>query len=141
MQSMNGVVLGALLLAAFLAVLAVMLWKNAGARRVAGEVVYVIEDAVEFISAEFGDDATLAPADVRRILEWEVHFLQMQARSAHRAGGGDIIAGGTDQAVEYIQAQAAAKQQAVHSTDQIRSVLAGEASYLVSIGAVGEVAT
>lgn len=140
MSGTTALVFGALLLALFLGVLAVMVWRNARARSVPAGVVYVLEDAVAFVAGRLGE-VGLSRTDVRRILEWEVYFLQMQARRAYRAGGGDIIAGGTDQAVEYIQAQTAAKQQAHYTEDQVRAVLAGEAAYLQSIGAVGEVAT
>ena len=141
MSGATAVVFGALLLAAFLGVLAVMFWKNAGARRVPVGAVYVLDDAVGFVVGNLGDETDLSRSDVRRILEWEVFYLQMRAREAHRQGGGDIVAGGTDQAVEYIQAKAEAKQQAVYSDEQVRAVLRGEAEYLKSIGAVGEVVT
>lgn len=138
---MTGLVLGSLLLAFFLGVLAVMIWRNARSKRVPGEVVYVLDDAVVYVLDFLGAASDLKERDVRRILEWEVHHLQMRARKGHRAGGTDIIAGGTDQAVEYIRQHAETKQQAVYSEEQIRSVLSGEAAYLVSIGAVGEVVT
>ncbi len=141
MSESTAVAFGALLVALFLGVLAVMLWRNARVRTVPADAVYVIEDAVGFVSAQLPDGLSLERSDVRRILEWEVHFLQMQARRAHRSGGGDIVAGGTDQAVEYIQAQAAAKQDVEYEELQIRTVLAGEATYLQAIGAVGEVVT
>ncbi len=140
MSGTTALAFGALLFALFLGVLAVMVWRNARVRRIPPGVVYVLEDAVAFVVGRLGE-VGLSRTDVRRILEWEVYYLQMQARRAHRAGGGDIIAGGTDQAVEYIQAQTAAKQQAQYTEDQVRAVLAGEAAYLQSIGAVGEVAT
>ena len=141
MSGATAVVFGALLLAAFLGVLAVMFWKNAGARRVPVGAVYVLDDAVGFVVGNLGGETDLSRSDVRRILEWEVFYLQIRARKAHRQGGGDIVAGGTDQAVEYIQAKAEAKQQAVYSDEQVRAVLRGEAEYLKSIGAVGEVVT
>lgn len=141
MSGLTAVTFGALLLAVFIAVLAVMLWRNGRVRRIPGEVVYVIEDAVGFVAAGLSEEASLGRADIRRILEWEVRFLQMAGRMAHKIGGGDIVAGGTDQAVEYIQTNAAAKQQVEYNDDQIRAVLAGEAGYLQSIGAVGEVVT
>jgi hypothetical protein len=141
MSGLTGVALGALLLAVFLGVLGVMVWRNARERRIPAAPVYVIEDAAGFVAALLDGETALGRADIRRILEWEVYFLQMQARRSHRLGGGDIVAGGTDQAVEYIQVQAAAKQQVAYSEDHIRAVLAGEAAYLKSIGAVGEVVT
>ena len=141
MSGATAVVFGALLLAAFLGVLAVMFWKNAGARRVLASAVYVLDDAVGFVVGGLEEELDLRRSDVRRILEWEVYYLQMRARKAHRQGGGDIVAGGTDQAVEYIQAKAESKQQATYSDEQIRAVLHGEAEYLKSIGAVGEVVT
>ena len=141
MSESTAVVFGALLLALFLGILAIMLWRNARTRYVPLDSVYVIDDAVGFVSEQLSDEVSLTRRDVRRILEWEVYFLQMQARKAHRSGGGDIVAGGTDQAVEYIQAQAAAKQNVEYEERQIRAVLSGEAAYLQAIGAVGEVVT
>ena len=141
MSESTAVVFGALLLALFLGILAIMLWRNARTRYVPLDSVYVIDDAVGFVSEQLSDEVSLTRRDVRRILEWEVYFLQMQARKAHRSGGGDIVAGGTDQAVEYIQVQAAAKQNVEYEERQIRAVLSGEAAYLQAIGAVGEVVT
>ncbi|MFW2338858.1 MAG: hypothetical protein ACN4GK_02310 [Acidimicrobiia bacterium] len=141
MSGATAVLFGALLLAAFLGVLAVMFWKNAGARRLQPGPIYVLDDAVGFVTGELGEEIELRRSDVRCILEWEVFYLQMRARKAHRQGGGDIVAGGTDQAVGYIQAKAEAKQQVTYSDAQIRAVLQGEAEYLKSIGAVGEVVT
>jgi hypothetical protein len=141
MSSAAAIAFGVLLFAVFLGILALMLWRNARIRQVPAEIVYVIEDAVGFVVGRLDPGLSLGRRDVRRILEWEVYSLQMQARKAHRAGGGDIVAGGTDQAVEYIQAQTELKQQSQYTDEQVRAVLSGEADYLRSIGAVGEVVT
>ena len=141
MSSATAIVFSISLLALFIGLVAVMLWRNSQIRHVPTDAVYVIEDATGFVAARLDPALSLTRRDVRRILEWEIYFLQMQARQAHRHGGGDIVAGGSDQAVEYIQTQAAAKQQAEYRAEQIRGVLAEEVAYLQSIGAVGEVVT
>jgi hypothetical protein len=138
MSGVTAVALGAILFAVFLGIVAVMVWQEAQKRRVAAEPVYVLEDAVSFVTALLDGSHELRTGDVRRILEWEVHYLQLRARGGAKRGGIDVIAGGTDQAVEYIRERTLAKQGKEYSEDQVRAVLAGEAAYLRSIGAVGE---
>jgi len=129
----------ALLLAVFLVVIAAMVWQEAKRRSVPGELVYSVDDAVRY-ALENLDGAVrgrLGKAGVRRILEWEVHYLQ---GLADRKGAREVtvVAGGHGPAVEYIAEQIEVRHGITYDAADIRAVLAGEARYLVTIGAVGE---
>lgn len=129
---------GALLLALFLLIASIMLWQQAKARGYEEGPVYVVEDAISFAYDRLSDEvrSRLTKRDVRRIFEWEVYYLQGLAD--RKATELEVVAGGADQAITYIRSQIEAKHGAVHSEDDIRSVLELEAKYLDSIGAIGE---
>lgn len=129
---------GALLLALFLLIASIMLWQQAKARGYEEGPVYIVEDAISFAYERLTEDvrSRLSRRDVRRIFEWEVYYLQGLAD--RKATDLEVVAGGADQAIAYIGSQIEAKHGAIHSEDDIRSVLELEALYLDSIGAVGE---
>lgn len=127
-----------LLLAVVLVVAAFILWQEAKRRATAGEVTYVIEDAVDYISqALAGEDSGLGRADVKRIIEYEVFYLQGLAQ-AQRWKPVETVAGGYRPAVAYIAAEIDERHGVSYSPEQIEAVLILEAAYLHSIGAVGE---
>lgn len=129
----------ALLAAVFLLIVAAMLWQEAKARSMPGDPVYVVEDAVAFITARLEGDATerLRTADVRRVIEWEVYYLQGLAQE-NRRNPVDTIAGGDEKAVEWIAGQIADKHGVSYPREDIVEILRLEAEYLVSLGVVGE---
>lgn len=96
--------------------------------------VYSVEDSIEFVHARLSEQhrQTLKKADVRRILEWEVRWLQDPG--VH--GDAPVVAGGLPSA-EYAQ-NSLALQGHVYDGAEIIEVLDLRADYLASIGAVGE---
>lgn len=139
MSGFTSVALGGLLAAGFLALVAILLWQEAR-RRVAGdEVVYVVSDAVGYIRENLAPEVyeRLGDAGIQRVIEWELFYLQGLAQKDRRRPV-ETVAGGSDSAVTYICQQISRRQPAGITSDDIRAVLALEAQYLQSIGAVGE---
>ncbi|NNC91738.1 MAG: hypothetical protein HKN80_04540 [Acidimicrobiia bacterium] len=134
---MSPLVLGALLIAVLLIIAAAMVWQEAIKRPGQEPLTYVLEEAVQFIHAGFGPEAPLAADDIRRILEWEVIYLQ----GVSPKGSGALQAvrvGGSDDAVQFIVRQITRRSGPRYDEAAIRAVLEGEAMYLASIGALGE---
>ena len=136
---MSPLVLGALLIAVLLVIAAAMVWQEAIKRPAPEPLTYVLEEAVEFIHAGFGPGAPLTADDVRRILEWEVIYLQ----GVSPRGSGALPAvriGGSHEAVGFIAQQITRRSGPRYDEAAIRVVLQGEAEYLASIGALGDAA-
>jgi hypothetical protein len=74
---------------------------------------------------------------VKRIIEYEVFYLQGLAQE-RRSQPVDVVAGGPEQAVDFIAARIAEAHNVSYPLDEIRAVLRFEAEYLDSIGAVGK---
>jgi hypothetical protein len=132
--------LGAVLFGVFLLIVAVMAWQEARSRGFEGGPVYVVEDAVDFVTERLDADTTrtrLRKADVRRILEYEVHHLQGLAQDSRRRVV-DVVAGGTEGSVDWIVDEIHRRHGVAYARDDVYEVLGLEAVYLVSIGAVGE---
>ena len=134
MTGMSPLLLGALLLALLFGLAAALVWQEANQRAMPEQLTYVLEDAVGFVSQEVGDVSHLSSEDIRRILEWEVIYLQgISPRGAGRLE--PVRVGNSDDATRFILEQVGQPTQ--YTEDDVRRVLAGEAAYLVSIGAVG----
>jgi hypothetical protein len=138
MEASTLVTIGAVLVAVFLVIVAVMVWQE-GRRRTVGEEgpTYVVEDAVDRIAAGLDATVDLRRSDIRRIVEYEVFYLQGLAQR-NRRHPVEVVAGGGDAAVAFIADRIAEAHGVVYAHGDIRSVLALEAEYLASIGAVGE---
>jgi hypothetical protein len=128
----------AILAVVFLGVVGMLVWQEARKRSFDEGPVYVVEDAVRYIEERLPEDVAgrLRRADVRRIVEWEVYYLQGLAQ-AHRRDPVETVAGGAEPAIEYIAEQISTRHGAAYAHDDIREVLRHEAGYLQSIGAVG----
>lgn len=135
----TAVTVSALLLALFLVLIAAMVWQEAKRRSSRGQLIYSVDDAVDFALNDLDQDVRgrLGKAGVRRILEWEVYYLQGLA-DRQRIGTVTVVAGGHGPAVEYIASQISERHGVSYGADDIRAVLAGEAEYLAKIGAVGD---
>ncbi len=96
-------------------------------------IVYGIEEALDFIWAGLGDDTKefVRRRDVRRILEWEMQYLQ---RPDQRDG--EAVVGGLD-AAAYAQEKSYAQGYA-YEPEVIFEVLDLQAEYLLALGAVGD---
>jgi hypothetical protein len=124
------------LAAIFLFIVAALVWQEAKSRTYDEGPVYVIEDAVDFVMGRLGPDLQLGRSDVLRILEWEIYYLQGLAQESRR-NPVETVAGGDSAAVGYITAQIAEKNKVTYDSGDVAAVLAVEADYLASIGAVG----
>ena len=136
MSGVGAVVLGAGLLAVFLLIIAAMLWQEARSRGRAAEPVYGVEDATDHAMAHLPADvaARLGRDNVRRVLEWQVAFLQGLARDDE---GLPIVVGPTDGTVEHIRAGLARRGHHLAPED-IAAVLDTQGEYLEGLGLVGE---
>jgi hypothetical protein len=129
----------ALLVGVFLVILALVVWQEAKRRPSYEPLEYVVDDAVKHIEeglAAEGNDS-LSRGDVRRILEWEVFYLQGLAQE-DRKNPVETVAGGHDASITYITEQIAEKHGVSYSREEVEAVLRHEADYLFRIGAVGE---
>ena len=110
-----------------------MFWQESRRMRQPA-AIYGVEDSIEWIWEGLGDDKLgLKKSDVRRILEWEMHYLQQPDVWDDDAAA---VVGG-DAAAAYAQEKALEEGYA-YEPAQIFAVLDLQASYLVAIGAVGE---
>jgi hypothetical protein len=130
------IALAGLLIGVFLVVVALVVWQEARRRPSYDPLEYVVEDAVKHVTAGLGEASGLGRGDVRRILEWEVFYLQGLAQE-DRHNPVETVAGGHQASIEYIAAQIEAKHGVAYSQDDIAEVLRLEADYLMAIGAVG----
>lgn len=129
----------AFLVGVFLLILALMVWQESKRRPSYEALEYVVEDAVKHVEAglEAEGDVALRRADIRRILEWEVFYLQGLAQDKRR-NPVETIAGGHEASISYIIEQIASKHGVSYAQRDVESVLRHEADYLVRIGAVGD---
>ena len=105
--------------------------------------VFDMDEAYEWVVQHLPDDvaATLTPADVRRILDFQLEFFQRQGvtgngSSAHPPG--DVVVGGAE-TVDYIVTRSAATGEA-YLPEQVHTVVETQLAYLHAIGAVGDAA-
>ena len=136
MSAVTLVMLGAALLAVFLGVIAALLWQEAKKRSYDEGAVYVVDDAVDFIRENL-QGVDLRRSDVKRIIEYEIFYLQGLAQDK-RSKPVDVVAGGNDAAIDYIIGQIADNHGVSYAGADVRAVLELEAVYLVTIGAVGD---
>ena len=96
-------------------------------------IVYSVEDALDFVWSGLSEStkSKIGRRDVRRILEWEMHYLQ---RPDHREGAAVV---GGDDAAAYAQ-ERAIEQGYGYEPPVIFEVLDLQAAYLAELGAVGE---
>lgn len=129
---MSGPLFFGVLMLVVLAFGVAMFWQES--KRVRREAaIYGIEDSIEWIWEGLGDDTLgLTQADVRRILEWEMHYLQQP--DLWKEDGTPVVGG--EAAARYAR-ERAAEQGHVYEPRQIHAVLDLQASYLRAIGAVG----
>ena len=125
------------MLGLFLVIVALVVWQEAKRRPSYEPLEYVVEDAVKHVQGALPAESTLTKADVRRILEYEVFYLQGLAQE-DRKNPVETIAGGHDASVEFIASEIEAKHGIAYARRDIEDVLRLEADYLVAIGAVGD---
>ncbi len=110
-----------------------MFWQESK-RMTSREAIYGVEDSIEYIWESLGEDRHgLTKSDVRRILEWEMFYLQQPDLWE---GDGSPVVGGT--AAAAFAQQKALEAGYAYEPEQIFAVLDFQASYLQAIGAIGE---
>ncbi|MGH8927217.1 MAG: hypothetical protein ACRDWH_02610 [Acidimicrobiia bacterium] len=126
------------LIAVLLFVIALVVWQH-GRRAGPREVTFGIENAVSFIETRLDEGVSqrLGPGGVRRVVEWEVFYLQGLAQDDRREPV-ETVAGDYGPAVAYIQDQISRTRNRTYSAEDIGAVLALGVAYLESIGAIGE---
>ena len=130
---MSGPLLFAILMVVVLAFGVAMFWQESRRMQHAA-AIYGVDDSIEWIWEGLGEDKRgLTKADIRRILEWEMHYLQQP--DIWQEDGAAIVGG--DGAAAYAQERALEEGHA-YEPDQIYAVLDLQATYLEAIGAVGE---
>jgi hypothetical protein len=128
----------ALLVGALLVVIGVVVWQEARRQPTYEPRVYVIEDAVKHVEAGLsGEGKSLSRSDIRRILEWEVFYLQGLAQE-NRKEAIESVAGGHDDSIRFVVDRIAEEHGVSHSFEDVADVLRYEADYLIAIGAVGD---
>ena len=137
--TVSGPALAFLLFGILLLLVAAMLWQEAKRRGGPLEGVYAVEDALTFISPRLPDEvrSRLGGQGLRRVIEWEVFYLQGLAQDDRR-NPVETVAGGSEAAVQFIIERIATVHGASYEPADVRAVLVGEADYLASIGAIGE---
>ena len=111
-----------------------MLFQGRRAAPSDGIIIYGVDDSVEFVWERLssGTREELRRADVRRILEWEMHYLQ-QPRVR---GGREAIVAGTE-AATYAQ-ERAWEAGFSYEPKAILEVMDLQGRYLEAIGAIGD---
>lgn len=130
---MSGPLFFFVLMAVVLAFGIAMFWQESKRMR-HREAIYGVEDSIEFVWESLGDDRHgLKKSDVRRILEWELHYLQQP--HLWEAEGAAVV--GSSASARYVQEQALAGGHP-YEPDQIFAVLEYQAAYLQAIGAIAD---
>ena len=120
-------------------IIALIVWQQAKRTPSYEPLEYVVEDAVRHVEAglEAEGNANLKRADIRRILEWEVFYLQGLAQKK-RSNPVETVAGGHEASISYIVDQIRLKHGVSYASADVEDVLRYEADYLMRIGAIGE---
>jgi len=137
MSTVEVITFVALLIGLFLMIVALMVWQEAKRRPSYEPLEYVVNDAVKHIAERLPEGSELSRADVRRILEWEVFYLQGLAQE-NRRNPVETVAGGHQASIEYIADRIHTNHGVSYPHGDIAEVLRLEADYLVAIGAVGD---
>jgi hypothetical protein len=135
------IVVGALVVALVVAIAAVFVIREAG--RIAQEpppALFDPDEAFDWVVANLPDDAaaTLTPADVRRILDFQVEYFKRKGVSTNGSTttpSGPVVIDGAE-TVGYILERCAASGES-YIPEQVDAVVETQLSYLRSIGAIG----
>jgi hypothetical protein len=134
-------VAGLLVVGLVVAIAAAIVVREAG--RVAREpppAIFDADEAFDWVVDKLPDDvaATLTPADVRRILDFQLEFFErkgMSGNGSSRDRHGPVVIGAAE-TVAYVLQRAEATGEA-YLPEQVHAVVETQLSYLRSIGAVG----
>ncbi len=138
------IVVGALVVALVVAIAAAFVIREAG--RIAQEpppALFDPDEAFDWVVTNLPDAAaaTLTPADVRHILDFQVEYFKRKGVSTNGSTttpSGPVVIGGTE-TVGYILDQCAATGES-YIPEQVHAVVETQLSYLRLIGAIGPAA-
>jgi len=121
------------LVALLLGMLALLVWQEGRKRSFDAAPAYVVSDLLAYVLAHLDVSVMdrIGVEGVERIVDWEVRYLV-------RDGGEGAVAGGTDESAAYIVDRIAQFHGVFYASTDVRAVLALEAEYLMTVGAVGE---
>jgi hypothetical protein len=102
--------------------------------------VFDIEEAYDWVVENLPDivAATLTPEDVRRILDFQIEFLQRKGVTGNGSSvhtPGDVVVGGAE-TVDYIVERSRATGEE-YLPEQVYAVIDTQLAYMRAIGAVG----
>jgi hypothetical protein len=139
MSGPSVVVLGAVLFALLCVIVGALVWQEAKRRPDGSAPDYVVDDAIRFIVARLDGEVRdrMGAKGVRRVIEWELHYLQGLAQERRRTPV-ETVAGGSDASIDYVVSQIAEVNGITYDRGDVAEVLRLEVDYLLSIGAVGE---
>jgi hypothetical protein len=122
------------LLALLIAVGVAFYWQGS-IRLPGGAVAYGVEESIKYITPRLSAEtsAVIGQKSVRRILEWEMKFVQSQLDS----DPDQIVVLGGDAARSYVLEQTA-KEGFEYEPAIVHEVLFLQAEYMASIGAIAE---
>ena len=130
---MNGPLFFAVMMAVVLAFGIAVFWQESK-RMNQKDVIYGVEDSIEYVWEGLGDDKHgLTKGDIRRILEWEMFYLQQP--DLWDDDGPPVVGG--DAAATFAQEKSFEAGHA-YEPSQIYAVLDLQTSYLEAIGAIGD---
>jgi hypothetical protein len=130
---MNGPLFFAVMIGVVLLFGVAMFWQESK-RMTSKEAIYGVEDSIEWIWEGLGEDKQgLNRGDIRRILEWEMFYLQQPDLWE---GDGHPVVGG-EAAAAFAQEKSLEAGKA-YEPGQIYAVLDLQATYLEAIGAIGQ---
>jgi len=130
---MNGPLFFAVMIGVVVAFGAAMFWQESK-RMVSPEAIYGVEDSIVYIWESLGENTRgLNKEDVRRILEWEMFYLQQPDLWE---GDGHPVVGG-EAAAAFAQ-EKSLQSGKPYEPEQIYAVLDLQAAYLQAIGAIGD---
>lgn len=131
---MGAVASGAILIAVLLLIVAGFIWQGARSSTATDYAEYRVQDVIGFVDDRLSDRAhgRLDRRTVRNILEWNLHFTQVEG--PRRLGRPVLI--GSGEGIEYVMERAVEAGVAVDPID-IAEIMAIETDYLLDIGAIG----
>ncbi|MFP3915716.1 MAG: hypothetical protein ACLFWM_12635 [Actinomycetota bacterium] len=133
------VILGGVLFALLCVIVGALVWQEAKRRPDSSSADYVVDDAIRYIVARLPPEVArrMGATGVRRVIEWELYYLQGLAQEDRR-NPVETVAGGSDASIDYVTSRIAEVHGATYDRADVADVLRLEADYLFSIGAVGE---
>lgn len=122
-------------LAALLVAVAVAFYWQGSIRLPGSAVAYGVEDSIKYITPRLteGTSTIIGQKSVRRILEWEMKFVQTRLDSSPD----QVVVLGGDAAAQYVLEETA-RQGFDYSPAVVSEVLNLQAEYLAEIGALAE---